>query len=372
MKKKSDWLFILILLGLLPALGACGATPAASPETVLESPLPGPTPGAAGGTLTVMTHDSFDVSEEVVAAFQAQCGCQVQFLKSGDAGLMLNQAILSKDNPLADVIYGVDNTFLSRALDGDILEPYQSPALADIPDSLKLDPTFLMSPVDYGDVCLNYDKAWFREKGLAPPGDLTDLTDAKYKGLTVVENPATSSPGLAFLLATIGRFGETGDYGYLDYWDDLKANDVLVADGWNDAYYGNFTYASEGDRPIVVSYASSPPVEVFFAAEPFEEAPTGVVTADGSCFRQIEFVGILQGTENRALAEQWIDFMLGTVFQEDIPLKMFVFPANSKAALPDVFVRFAEIPANPVMVDPAAIEANREAWIEAWTRAMRR
>ena len=372
MKKKSDWLFILILLGLLPALGACGATPAASPETVLESPLPGPTPGAAGGTLTVMTHDSFDVSEEVVAAFQAQCGCQVQFLKSGDAGLMLNQAILSKDNPLADVIYGVDNTFLSRALDGDILEPYQSPALADIPDSLKLDPTFLMSPVDYGDVCLNYDKAWFREKGLAPPGDLTDLTDAKYKGLTVVENPATSSPGLAFLLATIGRFGETGDYGYLDYWDDLKANDVLVADGWNDAYYGNFTYASEGDRPIVVSYASSPPVEVFFATQPVEEAPTDVVTADGSCFRQVEFAGILKGAKNRALAEQWIDFMLGTVFQEDIPLKMFVFPANSKAALPDVFVRFAEIPANPVMVDPAAIEANREAWIEAWTRAMRR
>jgi len=375
MKKIGNWLLVLTLLGLLPALGACGAKPTASPQattTALESPLPSPTPAVSRGTLKVMTHDSFDVSEGTVASFQAQCGCQVQFLKSGDAGLMLNQAILSKGNPLADVIYGVDNTFLSRALDGDILEPYRSPVLADIPDSLKLDPTFRLSPVDYGDVCLNYDKAWFKEKGLASPADLTDLTNAAYKGLTVVENPATSSPGLAFLLATIGRFGETGSYNYLDYWTDLRANDVLVAEGWNDAYYGNFTYASEGDRPIVVSYASSPPVEVFYAAQPFEEAPTGVVTADSSCFRQVEFAGILKGTRNRALAEQWIDFMLGTTFQEEIPLKMFMFPANSKATLPEVFVRFAQVPASPVMVDPVAIEANREAWIEAWTQTMRR
>jgi thiamine transport system substrate-binding protein len=371
MRRTDNWVLVLILLGLLVASGACGPAQTASPTTA-ESPLPTPIPAVAGATLTIMTHDSFDVSSEIVTAFQAQCGCQVQFLKSGDAGLMLNQAILSKDNPLADVIYGIDNTFLSRALNGDILDPYRSPVLGDIPDGLKLDSTFRLSPVDYGDVCLNYDKAWFRDRGLTPPADLTDLTEVKYKGLTVVENPATSSPGLAFLLATIGRFGETGDYDYLAYWTDLKANDLLVADGWNDAYYGNFTYASEGDRPIVVSYASSPPVEVFYATEPFEEAPTGVVTADGSCFRQVEFVGILKGTKNRALAEQWIDFMLGTAFQEDIPLKMFVFPVNSKATLPDVFSRFAQIPASPVMVDPAAIEANREAWIDAWTRAVRR
>jgi thiamine transport system substrate-binding protein len=319
-----------------------------------------------------MTHDSFDVSEEVIAAFQESCGCEVQFLRSGDTGLMLNQALLSKDNPLADVIYGVDNTFLSRALAGDILEPYESPALADIPDDLKVDPSFRMLPVDYGDVCLNYDKGWFEEHDLAPPDDLPALTQPEYKGLTVVENPATSSPGLAFLLATVGRFGQEGDYTYLDYWADLRANDALVTDGWEDAYWGQFTYASDGDRPIVVSYASSPPVEVHFAEEPFEEAPTGVVVVDGSCFRQIEFVGILKGTENRDLAEQWSDFMLGTTFQEDIPLKMFVFPANEKAELPDVFARFAEIPAKPVTVDPEAIETNREAWIEAWTRTVLR
>jgi thiamine transport system substrate-binding protein len=318
-------------------------------------------------TLTVMTHDSFDVSERVVAAFQDSCKCEVQFLQSGDTGLMLNQALLSKDTPLADVIYGVDNTFLSRALAGDMLEAYRSPALADIADELKLDPEFHMLPVDYGDVCLNYDKAWFAERGLEPPADLPDLVEPAYEGLTVVENPATSSPGLAFLLATISRFGETGDYDYLDYWADLRANGVLVADGWEDAYWGSFTYASDGDRPVVVSYASSPPVEVHFSEQPFDQAPTGVVAADGSCFRQVEFVGILKGTPNRDLAEAWVDFMLGTTFQEDVPLKMFVFPANREAQLPDVFARFAEVPSNPAQVEPAAIEANRERWLEAWT-----
>ncbi len=243
----------LVLLGLALLLAGCGSP----------------------GTLTIMTHDSFDVSEDVINAFQESCNCEVQFLKSGDTGLMLNQALLSKDNPLADVIYGVDNSFLSRALAGDILEPYESPALTDVPDDLELDPTHHMLPVDYGDVCLNYDKGWFKERDLAPPADLPDLVQPEYKGLTVVENPATSSPGLAFLLATIGRFGETGDYAYLDYWADLKANDVLVTDGWEDAYWGSFTYASDGDRPIVVSYASSPPVEVYFAEAEFDEAPTG-------------------------------------------------------------------------------------------------
>ncbi|HIE38989.1 MAG TPA: thiamine ABC transporter substrate-binding protein, partial [Anaerolineae bacterium] len=227
-------------------------------------------------------------------------------------------------------------------------------------------------PVDYGDVCLNYDKGWFAEAGLEPPATLEDLVKPEYAGLTVVENPASSSPGLAFMLATIGHFGLEGDYTWLDYWADLRANDVLVTDGWEDAYWGHFTYASDGDRPIVVSYASSPPVEIYFSGEDFEEAPTGVVVADGSCFRQIEFVGILKGTQNRDLAEAWVDFMLGRTFQEDIPLHMFVFPANENAALPEVFARFALIPEHPAQVDPADIEANREAWVEQWTETVLR
>jgi len=341
---------------------------------VLAGCKSGPTTPVEPRALRVMTHDSFDIGEGTIAAFEAQYNAQVEILEAGDAGVMLNQAILSKDNPLADVLYGVDNTLLSRALEAGIFEPHDSPLLAGIPDHLQLDEQHRALPVDYGDVCLNYDKRWFAERDMTPPANLEDLVQPEYEGLTVVEDAASSSPGLAFLLATVGHFGETGDYTYLDYWAALRNNDVLVASNWETAYWSYFTYGSggEGDRPIVVSYASSPPVEVYFAEEPFEEAPTAAVVGAGSCFRQIEFVGILKGTQNRDLAEAWVDFMLGATFQEDIPLHMFMFPANQNAALPDVFAQFALIPEHPAEVDYAAIEANREAWVEAWTETVLR
>jgi thiamine transport system substrate-binding protein len=353
MKRLLIYLNVVLML-----LAACGPAPAVTEETPIEP-----------NVITLMSHDSFSISEEVIAEFEAANGARVEFLPSGDAGSALNQAILSKNNPLADVFFGIDNTFMSRALQADIFEPYISPMLTNVPDELELDTQHRLLPVDYGDVCLNYDKAWFVERGIDPPADLNDLTQPNYKGLTVVENPATSSPGLAFLLATIGYFGEEG---YLDFWQALRDNEVLAVDGWEEAYWGQFTAASDGDRPIVVSYASSPPAEVYFSEEPMEETPTGVVLGDGSCFRQVEFIGILKGARDRALAEKLIDFMLSQRFQEDIPLQMFVFPANQAAALPDVFVQFAEIPEHPAYVSPEAIEANRETWIEAWTETVLR
>jgi thiamine transport system substrate-binding protein len=315
-----------------------------------------------------MTHDSFEISAEVVEAFQSEHGVQVTFLKSGDTGTAVNKAILSRGAPLADVFYGVDNTFLSRALEQDIFEPYESPLLAEIPYQYELDPQFRALPVDYGDVCLNYDKAYFTEKGLSPPQNLEDLLDPAYQGLLVVQNPATSSPGLAFLLATIGHFGEDG---YLDYWQGLVENDVLVVNDWETAYYTEFTRAG-GTRPVVVSYGSSPPVEVIFAEEPVDEPPTAAIVADESCFRQIEFVGILQGTQNRELAEAWVDFMLSRTFQEDLPLQMFVFPVNENAQLDEVFVRHLSVPETTAFVSPEAIAANREDWIRAWTETVLR
>ncbi|HPS94100.1 MAG TPA: thiamine ABC transporter substrate-binding protein, partial [Deltaproteobacteria bacterium] len=224
-------------------------------------------------------------------------------------------------------------------------------------------------PVDFGDVCLNYDKAWFEHKGVKAPSSLEDLVKPQYRDLTVVENPATSSPGLAFLLATIGRFGENA---YLDYWKKLKANGVLVTNGWDDAYWGQFSAASKGTRPIVVSYASSPSAEVYYAKKPLKEAPTAAVVSPGTAFRQVEFAGILKGTKNAALAKKFIDFMLDRAFQEDIPLQMFVFPANTKARLPEVFTLHARVADRPVTLDPAIIAANRDKWLEAWTDAVLR
>ncbi len=314
-------------------------------------------------TLKLVSHDSFFVSEGTLEAFTEQTGHTVELVPLGDAGEMLNQNILSKNNPLGDVVFGIDNTFLSRALENDILVAYDSPALADIDDSLKLDPENRALPVDFGDVCLNYDLEWFAASDLDAPSGLADLADPDYAGLTVVENPSTSSPGLAFLMATVDAYGEEG---YLDYWAQLVDNDVRVENGWSEAYYEAFTRYG-GDRPIVVSYASSPPAEVLFADPPVDGAVTASVTAPSSCFRQIEFVGILAGTEHEAAAQQLIDFMLGKTFQEDIPLNMFVFPSNTTAELPESFVAYATVPDSPATLNPETIAANRETWISDWT-----
>jgi thiamine transport system substrate-binding protein len=327
-------------------------------------------------TLTVMTHDSFDVSEEVVKEFEQENNVKVVFLKSGDTGSALNKAILSKDKPLADVFYGVDNTFLSRALDEGIFAAYNSPLLSAIPAEFQLDSGNRALPVDYGDVCLNYDKAFFEAQGLQPPANLGDLTRPEYKSLAVVENPATSSPGLAFLLATIGQFGPQG---YLDFWQALRENDVRVVNDWNSAYYSEFTRAG-GTRPIVVSYSSSPVFEVIFAEAPGAGTPspaetgpsTAAVVSDGSCFRQVEFVGILEGTQQRELAEKWVDFMLAPRFQEDMPLKMFVFPVNPQAKLSDDFQKYLVNPVQPATVSPQEIAANRESWLQAWSETVLR
>jgi thiamine transport system substrate-binding protein len=319
-------------------------------------------------TLLVMTHDSFAASEAVITTFEQENNAKVQFIASGDAGTALNKAILSKNNPFADVFYGVDNTFLSRALKEGVFDPYLSPALADIPSQFLVDPQHRVLPVDFGDVCVNYDIDYFTKHMLTPPQNLEDLLKSEYKGLLVVENPATSSPGLAFLLATIGHFGSDN---YLDYWHGLVANNVLVVNDWDTAYRTNFTRWG-GDRPIVVSYGSSPPFEVIGSEDPGVVPQTAVVTGDGSCFRQVEFVGILQGAKNRDLAKKWIDFMLSTTFQEDMPSQMYVFPVNSKAKLDETFQKYLSVPENPAYVSPDDIASNREIWINAWTETVLR
>jgi thiamine transport system substrate-binding protein len=335
---------IAIMLSLLLGLLLAACTPPAEPTV----------------ELTLMTHDSFAVSDEVLDELEQEHGIRLQVLRSGDAGVMVNQAILAGDAPLADVLFGVDNTFLSRALQAGIFEAYRSPQLEQVPAALRLDEQDRVTPIDYGDVCVNYDRAAF-DDALPPPADLADLADERYRGMLVVQNPATSSPGLAFLLATVIEFGD----GWPDYWADLVANDVLVTSGWSEAYYSHFSAAGDGDRPIVVSYATSPAAEVFFAEEPLEEPPTGVVTS--GCFRQVEFAAILSGTDQRDAAERVIDFMLGRTFQEDVPLNMFVFPANQEAGLPEVFVEHAATVDQPLTMAPDEIDQQREQLIEDWT-----
>jgi len=319
-------------------------------------------------TLTIMTHDSFAASESVITTFEQANNVKITFLKSGDAGVALNKAILSKDAPLADVFYGVDNTFLSRALDAGIYETYASPLLVNIPAEFQLDPQNRALPVDYGDICVNFDKAYFATHALTVPASLEDMLKPEYKGLLVVENPATSSPGLALLLATVAHFGETR---YIDYWRSLRANEVVVVDGWETAYYTNFSGSSgHGPQPMVVSYSSSPAAEVIYASSLLTDAPTASVLGQGTCFRQIEFVGILKGTRHIDLAQKLVDFMLSQKFQEDIPLQMFMYPVNTDASLPQEFTQYAQTADQPATLDPSVIAANRDKWIADWVAAV--
>jgi thiamine transport system substrate-binding protein len=331
--------------------------------------LPGVARGATPApTITLVAHDSFAVSKSVLAAFTKQTGVKVKLLQSGDAGQVLNQAILTKDHPVGDVLFGVDNTFLSRAIDEGIFEAYSPPALADVAQEFQLDSTHHLTPIDHGDVCINYDKQWFAKQKVAVPTSLDDLTKPAYQGKLVVENPATSSPGLAFLLATIARYGNDG---WRDYWSKLRSNDVKVDDGWENAYDGDFTQGSNhGAYPLVVSYASSPPAAVYFSKPQPKTSPVGTML--DSCFRQVEFAGVLKGTEHGAAARKLVDFMLSERFQADVPLQMFVFPVRDGTPLPPVFTKFADVAKDPLSLPAPEIDRKRDQWIEQWTTTVLR
>ncbi|MEE1931121.1 thiamine ABC transporter substrate-binding protein [Streptomyces sp. TRM 70351] len=331
--------------------------------------------GSGGGdgtseTVTLVTHNSFAVSEEVLARFTEETGYTVEVVRGGDAGVTVNKAVLSAGNPEGDVLFGVDNTMLSKALDADVFTPYEAEGLAEVDEAVRLDDRHRVTPVDTGDVCVNYDRAWFEERGTEPPQTLDDLTDPVYRDLLVVQNPATSSPGLAFLLATVGAYGEDG---WQEYWKDLKANGAEQVDGWEQAYNDRFSGSSagrDGDRPLVVSYASSPPAEVYYGgdARP-EQAPTGVAT--GTCFQQTEFAGLLRGADNTEGGEALLDFLISPAFQEDVPLQMFVRPVRGDAELPEVFTRYGATVEEPHRVASERIDENREQWIEQWSALMR-
>ena len=322
----------------------------------------------APGEVVVIAHDSFVISDELVEAFEAETGLELTVQRGGDAVEIVNQAILTIDDPQGDVLFGVDDATLSRATDAGLFEPYRPQRLDDVDPELVLDAEGRATPIDHGAVCVNYDAEWFAAEGLAPPSSLADLADPAYADLLVVQDAASSSPGLAFLTATIAEFGEDG---WLDYWRDLRANGVTVASDWTDAYYGRFSGGSgEGDRPLVVSYGSSPPAEVLEVEPLPAEAPTGVV--ESTCVRQIEHAGVLAEAANPEGARRFIDFLLGDDFQASVPLGMFVYPVVDGVELPEAFERFAVVPASPYRLDAELIAAERDGWIDAWTDAVLR
>jgi thiamine transport system substrate-binding protein len=311
------------------------------------------------GEVTLITHDSWATSPDVIAQFEHATGLHLTVLPVGDAGTLANQVVLTKDAPLGDVVFGIDNSFSSRveaagAIDGGL------------------------HPVTQGDVCINVDSAWFAAHGVAEPNTLDDLVKPEYSGLTVVLNPATSSPGLAFLLGTVGAFGDVEadgtresapryDASWQAYWQALRANDVAVAESWTDGYYAQFTGAGEGGtRPIVVSYATSPAFTVVSDPDGTQRSTTRALL--GTCFRQTEYAGVLTGAANPVGGQKLVDFLRSAPFQADVPGQMYMYPVDEAATLPADWVQFAPQAERPFEVSPQDIDANRDRWIEEWNR----
>ncbi len=316
--------------------------------------------------VTLVVYDSFPSEGTHVDAlerFSEDTGIDVELLVAGDTGTMVAKAVLTAGNPEGDVMWGVDNTYLSRVVNEGVFDPYEADGLVNVADELTtLVPEHEATPVDFGDVCVNYDIAWFDERGVEPPSDLESLTRPEYADLLVVQNPASSSPGLAFLMATVAEFG---DEGWIEYWQQLVDNGVEVVDGWTEAYYERFSGAGDGPKPLVVSYGSSPPAEVLFADPPVEDAPTAVVV--DTCFRQVEFAGVLRGTDAPDEARRLVDFLVSEEFQAEIALNLFVYPANTAVELPPEFTDHSVVAEDPYTLDPTTIDEHRDDWIETWT-----
>jgi thiamine transport system substrate-binding protein len=345
---------VAAVVGLLPALAACGgsgAEPGASADA------------SASGTVTLVTHDSWAVSDDVLAQFEKESGLQVKQVPAGDAGTLANQLVLTKDAPLGDAVFGIDNTFASRVVDAGVLDPYTPAGLPASAEQYAVGDGGELTPVDMGDVCMNLDTGWFADKGLTKPETLEDLTEPEYRDLAVVTNPATSSPGLAFLLGTVGAFGEDGWQGY---WARLRDNGLKVDDSWEDAYYTDFSGSGEGgQRPIALSYATSP---AFTVSDDGSASTTEAMLQ--TCFRQVEYAGVLAGAANPEGAQQLVDFLVSKAFQADVPGQMYMYPVDDTVELPGDWQKFAPLAEHPYTVDPADVSERREQWIEQWTQTV--
>ncbi|MFF0145378.1 thiamine transport system substrate-binding protein [Amycolatopsis sulphurea] len=313
-------------------------------------------------TLTLVTHDSFVVPQEVLDAFHRQSGITLKILKSGDAGALTNKLVLTKGNPIGDVAYGVDNTFASRALGEGVFQSYTSPEADRGPQRYAVDTQHRLSAVDVGDVCVNVDTGYFAAKGIPAPTSYDELAEPQYKDLMVAESPATASPGLAFLLGTIAKYGENG---WQDYWNRLKANGLKIDSGWEEAYTKDFSGSSgKGPRPIVVSYASSP------AAELGEDGKPRTKALLDTCFRQVEYAGVLTGSKHVPEAQKVVDFLLSQQFQTTVAANMYVYPTRTGVELPAGWANAAPLPTASATMPADKIQAGREKWIGAWRSLM--
>ncbi|WP_110241223.1 thiamine ABC transporter substrate-binding protein [Nocardioides gilvus] len=314
--------------------------------------------GDAAKEVVLVTHDSFSLPDEVVAQFEEEHDIKLVVRGSGDAGALSAKLGLTAAKPIGDVAFGIDNTFASRTLDDGVFAEHSVELPPGAEEYALEEGGDRLVPVDTGHVCVNVDKAWFDKEGVAPPVTLADLTKAPYKDLMVVPSAASSSPGMAFLLTTHAAFGDD----WKGYWEDLLDNGVKIVDGWSDAYYADFTAGGEaGKRPIVLSYDSSPA----FTLDDDGESTTEALLE--TCFRQVEYAGVLEGAANPEAAELVLEFLLSEEVQSALPTSMYVYPVADATEIPDEWAAWAPSPTDPFVVPPDTIAEQRDTWLKEWT-----
>ena len=312
--------------------------------------------------LRVLTHSSFAVPKPLLAQFEKDAGVKLSIAKAGDAGEMLNKLILTRANPIADVVFGIDNALAPKAVAANVLDAYTGPAAKAAANAPLAAP---LVPVDYGYVTVNYDKAWFAKSGMALPKTLEELAQPAYAKLLVVQNPATSSPGNAFLLATIGALGEEKAF---DWWARMRSGGMKGAKCWTEAYYTDFS-RNGGKYPLVISYATSPAAELFYAKDKPSEPPTASLSLPGGVFRQVEGVALVKGGTQRVAAEKFIEFLRSPAVQQQMQTEMWMYPAASGTARAEV-MKFAPEPTAFDTPGEQDIAAKDGQWVARWTKVV--
>ena len=292
-------------------------------------------------SITLVAHDSFVMSDELISEYNKTVGPELTIVRAGDVGEMTGKLVLTKDAPIADVVYGIDNTFASVIDENKVLGENK------------------LVPINFADICFNVDIQYFNEKNLAIPDHWKELIQPKYKNLAVIENPNLSSTGLGFLVSTFAAFSTEDET--TSWWKSFKNNGVKVAASWEDAYYGDFSgSAGKGKYPVVLSYSSSPADEVD------ENGNAKTVALRKDCFRQIEYAGVLKNANYQA-GEALIKFMLGKSFQEALPAAMYVYPIDETVALPESWALRAPAAISTIGGN-LDIAKNRSAWLSAYNK----
>jgi len=317
--------------------------------------------GVGTEKLVVYTYSSFaswGAAPFIEEAFEKKHDVDVQFVATGDARMMLTKLLTEREagRPGADVFVGVGSVDLSMARGEDLFVPLTGediPNLASVREDLLIDPTNSLIPYEHSYVTLVYDSQVLAVEDV--PLTFEQLLDPKYKKMLILEDPRTSSVGLAFLLWTIHQYG---DPGYLDYWRKLLPNVLTITQGWSAAY--DLFLAREA--PIVVSFSTDTAYSVIEEGS----ARYKVMLLNSQGYRSIYLMGIVKGTKQQGLCKELLDFVLSPEVQERISTTEWMFPANRKTLLPVLFYQNAVFPPDPVMVPSERIGENLDRWLLEW------